>query len=294
MVATESQAQGSSLRHLAMILFGNRDLARCNLAAFTAYFDASGSSSDHHSGAVLFVSGFVATAQAWLDFEEEWRAFLAGHDLCVPFHMTDFEAGGRSYGKWKGKYAERQKFIAEATKIIKVHTLQAFSHGVVIEDFRRMFSEYEIPENQTDEPYPWCALNVCGKVLDWAERGIEEGSVQPTDKLEFVFEAGDLYRGKFLQFAKERYGFLPVLKEKANKGRLHGEFPPFDAGDILAWEHRHFVGELARGFTNPYGPRQSLVNMVVESFPGTFTFQRWDRLEADCIRHGLRRRESTG
>ncbi|MET0399740.1 MAG: hypothetical protein ABW277_23330 [Longimicrobiaceae bacterium] len=282
MVATKAPAQGSSLRHLAMILFGNRDLARCDLAFFTAYFDASGHPADSNLGASLFFSGFVSTAEKWLRFEKAWLALLADNGIEPPFHMADFEAGEGQYARWRGDFAGRQVFLHKAAAVIRRHTRKPFSHGIVIADLQRMYDTYEFPENERREAFPWCGVLVLGKVLAWARKGVRQGNMRGDDTIEFVFEDGDKHRGQFMDLAEETYKILPIPRKK-------NQHLQFDACDLLAWEHRRFLGQLVRRDTK-HPPRSSLVE-IMRLFPGgAFTFQHWGLLDAACKARGLKQR----
>lgn len=183
------------------------------MGMFTAYFDASGNGADKEPGASLFISGFVSSAEKWLEFDEAWIDLLESprHGLSSPFHMAEFETGEHG-NEWN--HERRQAFLKDAVHLIQRYTFQPFSHGVVIDDLRRIFEEYELPKGNPPQPYPWCGLRVCEQVVDWVEREVG-GKVRGEDTVEFLFETGDLHRGIFVEVAEETLGITPQLRKKS-------------------------------------------------------------------------------
>jgi hypothetical protein len=253
----------------------NRNLALCNMGMFTAYFDASGNGADKEPGAILFVSGFVSSAEKWIRFGEEWVALLKERGVTSPFHMAEFETATKG-SEWT--YERRQAFLLETSEVIRRHTLKPFSHGVVIADLQRMFREYEIPEGNPPQPFPWCALRVCLRVMDWAGKNL-----RPDDEVEFVFEKGDLDWGKFLYLAQTHLNILPTPRPKDTH-------VAFQACDFLAWEHRRVLRQV-EGHQSMKWFRGSM-GEILRLFPtDAFNFHRWSGMDTYCREHGYKRRE---
>jgi hypothetical protein len=220
----------SAVEHLAYSIWLNHDPRERFMAMFTAYFDASGHGADQAPGSSLFVTGFVASVEKWLRFEERWLEHLAAYSITPPFHMTDFISGVDQYEALKNDAPKRELFLSQAVKIIKTNTRNTFSSGVVVDDLARMCREYDVGDLPR-EPYAFCGAQVMVRVGDWARRCVKSRRLKATDELEFVFELGDLHQGHFLKYAKERIGRLLILKEK-------GKCIPFQACDLVAWAHR--------------------------------------------------------
>lgn len=253
------------------------------MAMFTANFDASGHPHDPSPHAAFFVSGFVSTAGKWTLFEEQWLALLAEFRIESPFHMTDFEAGEKQYASWKDDRPRRETFLLRAVDIIHKQTNKPFSQGVLLADIRRMFKEYNVTniDDLENAPYPWCALQVMRATAEWSARRLAAGTVKETDRLEIIFELGDLHRGKFMQAAEEAYGYVPIFKKKS-------EWVPFQICDILAWEHRHRYSQFAR-----YGgglTRASYEALARRLPQDALRFNSWESIERACRQAGFTRR----
>jgi hypothetical protein len=91
---------------------------------FTAYFDASGK----RQQSVLTVSGFVSDVRKWSKFDAEWDAILMAEGLNC-FHMTDFVARKKPYGRWGSGYSEpRDKFFRRLIETSVRHTNKSFAN----------------------------------------------------------------------------------------------------------------------------------------------------------------------
>ena len=197
--------------------------------AYTVYCDASGQPSD---GDVLFVSGFGSTASKWLRFGERWNNLLRAYDIHPPFHMNEFAPGVGQFASWKQDKARRNQFFQQVIKILKISTLKSFSVGVAVSDLRRFQQDYQLPDNSNgDSPYTFCGVLLYKQVNNWAQRHGE-----PTDTLQIIFEHGDKDQGQFVMRLRELFPGLddPIFKRKS-------DCVPFQAADILAWEHHRHV-----------------------------------------------------
>lgn len=250
------------------------------MVMFSANFDASGHANDESPGAAFFVSGFVSTVDKWSAFEEEWLVLLQEYGIKPPFHMTDFEAGFKQYASWKSDRPRRDGFLLHAVDIMHKRTNKAFSHGLVLADLRRIFNEFNVTGIE-NEPYPWCALQVLYYLAQWSARRLAAGTVKGSDRLEIIFELGDLHKGKFTQAAAATYGYVPIFKKKS-------EWVPFQICDILAWEHRRRLSEFTKyggGFS-----RASYEALAARLPQDAMRFDRWPAIERACIALGYTRR----
>ncbi len=196
---------------------------------YTVYCDASGHSQE---GEILFVSGYGSTTFKWLRFERQWNALLQRYQIQPPFHMKEFAPGVGQYESWKHDQEKRKRFLTEAISIIKTNTNKSFSVGVSVNDLHRMQREYDLPDGiNQDTPYTWCAVLIYHQVKAWLQR--HDG---PRDPIELVFEHGDKDQGHFLTRVRRLYPTLndPIIRKKS-------ECVPFQAADMLAWEHRRHV-----------------------------------------------------
>ena len=199
------------------------------VTAYTIYCDASGQPSE---GDAIFVSGYGSTADNWLRFEERWNVLLRQYHIQPPFHMNEFAPGAGQYASWKGDKEARKKFFEKAIKVIKTNINKSFSVGVSVNDLKRMQTEYEVGDGiDNDTPYTFCAVLIYHQVKAWWKnlRG------NPLDSIEFFFEQGDKDQNRFLNRLRGLYPTIedPIFRKK-------DRCVPFQASDMLAWEHhRH-------------------------------------------------------
>ena len=107
------------------------------MAAFTAYFDASGSQDDQP---VLAVGGFLACTEAWLEFEQEWEARLTRDGLDY-FRTSEFNSyRGQFKTGWRKDEGRRVQLITDLVQII--HGLgRKFGCVVVNKSLNATFSD---------------------------------------------------------------------------------------------------------------------------------------------------------
>jgi hypothetical protein len=271
----------SPIRHLAWSIWLNHDPARCHLAIFTAYFDASGHPDATGRAPALFVSGFVASEQKWLRFETEWLALLDKYGITPPFHMTDFEAGKGQYAALKNKPAECEAFRAAAIRVMTRSTNKALSVGVVVPDFRRWLEEYEVAPDVPRHPYPWCAMEACRLVVRWAGNRVKAGKSRLSDQVKFVFQYGDKHQGAFAAAAKRKYGQVPIFLDSEG-------VTPFQACDFLAWEHRRWLSN--RSPQAPARPRDSVMELARRIASDSAIYADWRTLSASAEQFGWPKR----
>ncbi|GEM_PF-1651379 len=242
---------------------------------YTVYSDASGHPAD---SAVLIVAGFVSRADKWLRFESQWGRLLQDFNVSC-FHMKEFT---QRIGQFAGWDVTRQTdFLSRAIPLIKATTHKSFSSGVVVKDLLRLHTEYSIPDHlELNSPYGWCAMNMIRLVTEWMRRNLVAH-----DPVRFVFEDGDLDRGKFLIRAKDVYGFSPSFENK--KSCL-----PLQIADFVAWEHRRFSMDKEQGKRSPL--RRSFVSLFRQiPHDGSWSFTRWKSIEKGCQLLGIPKRSES-
>jgi hypothetical protein len=268
---------------------------------YTAYFDASGKSSDQGKAKSLCVAGFVSTAQKWERIDVGWKALLAKHDIDAPFHMTDFMA--------RTDNQARNAFRHDAIDLLNKYTVKPFVISVMLRALERMHNEYIAPEDEAREPYVWCGIRACSFLYEWWGKHIAQPG-RGADQLEVFFEAGDMDHGKLADAAIARYK-RPIIF-RPNKGKA---FVPFQAADLLAWEFhswaaRHSNGnffrrrseevvypasqrrlqELALEHMRPDPVQREIVRLMPTH---ALRHMDWDALRAYCERYGYPRRDTS-
>lgn len=208
------------VKHLAMIA-GGATWRSINLAMFTAYFDASG---DEHEQLALVVAGFIASAEAWIDWEREWLERLAIDGLAY-FHRN--ELGGWPQGK-------RERLIGDLCQIIREHVAYKIGIAIVNEDLHEVVSSAELREWRI-KSYSVLGRTAAKEARCWATSSYNG----PIPKL--VFEKGDVGSGD-LKHLLESQGypspiFEPKKKQVDRKSGITLEpAVPLKAADLLAHE----------------------------------------------------------
>ncbi|HXM38262.1 MAG TPA: DUF3800 domain-containing protein [Gemmatimonadales bacterium] len=186
----------------------------------SVFFDASGNADDP-SITALFVSGFISTEHKWIRFEREWNTLLREYDIKV-FRMSKF------YAEYRERRDERDAFLKSAVGIIRRCTRQSFSSGVDLASHRTYAAAYDLHLVEA-YPYALAAVKVIAQVGKYFKRR-DEG-----DRTTFVFEDGDLHKGRFITALKSVVPQLtPLFGTKA-------QFAPLQAGDLLAWHHARLI-----------------------------------------------------
>jgi hypothetical protein len=217
-------------------MWPHHDRAKCLMAVFTAYYDASGQQSDR--GGALIVAGVVATVQKHEKFWTAWRKALI--EAGVPhFHMKEFAHSRGAYADWKGKEIQRVAFLKRLIAVMKRHLNKSFSVWLPIAEFKEINTRVDFPD-ALKEPFSFCATRCRLNVEKWLAKRY------PGHRLAHVFEAGDAGLGPFVEMTT-RVWKVPVTvfpKVDPESGeRLH----QFEAADFLAWERHDFYGDVLAG-----------------------------------------------
>ena len=159
------------------------------MAAFTAYFDGSGSPSDTP---VVTVAGFIATSGQWIEFERNWR------DACSAFgvsalHMKDYAHSRGEFESWKGDNARRARFMERLVSVIRTRVRNSFASVVVVDDYVQMSSQYR----GLLKPYTLAACTCIDKVKRWAVRQHVDES-----KIAYLFRGWRWRSGRILSARK--------------------------------------------------------------------------------------------
>jgi hypothetical protein len=181
-------------------------------------------------GPVFVMGGFIARAEQWAAFNEEWQAILESPPRTDAFHMAQ--------AKWAGQDSKLPKLV----EVIKRHAITGIAVTVFNEDYAKAFKGKIA--SRMDRPYfvifYWIIVSACFWQL---ENNLDE-------KMDFVFDEQD-DMAPFIQSIlgslisegppeiKSRVGVLPVY---ANDRHVL----PLQAADILCWCLRRF-GALAFG-----------------------------------------------
>ena|SRR5437016_4805627 len=238
MLAVEAKAKTaySLIRHLGGALWLYHDPARCWMAMFTAYYDASGQGSDKEGA--LVVAGVVATEDKHIQFEAAWRAVLG--DFSVPYlHMKEFAHSVGAFAEWKGNESRRASFLGSLVGVMKRNLNKTFSVWLPIAEFKALTRQYSFP-GPLKKPFVFCASNCSGRIERWIDKQYHGQPVA------HVFEAGDLGLGEFVNAAPHlRQGSVAAVpKVDPRSGK---RLCQFEAADFLAWEGHDIYSDALAG-----------------------------------------------
>jgi len=190
----------------------------------------------------LFVmGGYIARAEQWASFDDEWRAVLNAPPRIDSFHMA--EAIRRP--------AELAKLPA-LMKVIKDHSLAGIVTTVRTDDFEEVLKGRIAPA--MDRPYSLMFYSIILECLQWeADNGLDE-------KIDFIFDEQHEESDRLLASWSD---FVKALSDDAK--RIIGgrpifvsdlDYPPLQAADILAFSFRRvaFLKENGAAEPDPYLP----------------------------------------
>lgn len=227
----------SPIQHLSRSVFINGDRSEHLMLMLSGYFDKSGQADQ----AATVVCGYVSTVDKWEQFEIDWRLVLAKTEVPY-FHMTDFVACRAPFDKgWKGNEQKRKRFLNDLIEIIKSYALRTFSSTVINTAFDEVNIRYQLSE-YAGNPYAFCGRNCAGKVRQWKDANHADCPI------EYIFESGDIGKGKLMEIF-ERDGFpLPIFKPKVPApGREREVFTPLQVADFAGWEQLKSVRQKEAG-----------------------------------------------
>lgn len=233
----------SYVEHVTKSLLLSRWSGRSEVAMFTAYFDAAGTS----RARVMSLAGFVSDVKKWKRFEISWQAILDREGIKC-FHMTDFVSSKGEFVGWKGATHSyrRKKFIADLVECAKRNTNKAFGGSLVMDDYVAVNKKYLLCEH-SGHPYSLIAHYCIGLARNWQKR-------RSVKDLVFMLEYGDQHQGDLMRLCRPD-GIVPLFPTKQDA-------IPLQSADLLAWRTNY-------GFESAISPSKltpEIAEKVKESF----------------------------
>ena len=183
----------------------------------TAYFDASGSVEGTE---ILSVAGFVSTSEKWTAFEKVWKRYLYTFGVSS-LHMKHLAHSRGEYEGWS--VAKRKLFLSEMVYTIEDHYEHSVANSVIRQAFKATNEEFLLAESTSQFGYAACKC--IHKIKEWADAKGHDFS-----QIVFIFEDGDVGKGKMLELAKVAFNTNPILWKKEKSVVLQ-------AADLLAYEN---------------------------------------------------------
>lgn len=153
-----------------------------------AYFDESGTGGTERERLTV-ISGFIAKAENWLDFDAFWRLALRQElkELGLSwFHMVDCENGSDGFRRWAAK-PELRRFAARtmAEAIVKAE-LTGFWVSVDAESWRN--ADDVAFKARYPKPYYFCFEDSVRQVARWVNE------FAPGEEVELIFAEQGEYK----------------------------------------------------------------------------------------------------
>jgi hypothetical protein len=236
---------------------------RCKLLMLKAYIDDSG----RGQGPAFVLSGYLATAEEWAAFSEEWGAELAVEPSIKYFKMKE-AASGR--GQFEGHKRELIDFrISKLVSIIERHEIRGITVALDSDAFTEVMLPYFTPltlpgdaVKMLTNPYFHCFYQLIVVLLTAQQ---QTGVIEPID---FIFDN----QGKEGREIREHWYVLrnmPSPNDGELREMLVGE-PTFDddkrmmplqAADLSAWQYRNFMNALADSQDEHFAPNPIMARL---------------------------------
>jgi len=191
------------------------------LERLKGFFDESGKGDP-----VGFVmAGFIARADEWADFNDEWRAVLDMPPRLEYFHMAD-AVGARDFGR-----------IRNLASIIRRHKMPGIVVAIPTAEYNAIFKGRV--GRRIDQPYFFAALSIMESTFEWAmQNGIDE-------PIDFIFDEqkdeSDYLQSIWTPLVESQ---PPEISRLMGNRPIHVDDkknPPLQAADMLAWPFRRIL-----------------------------------------------------
>ena len=235
----------SPIQHIASAVWLNHEPETCWMTMWTAYYDASGDDSDVEQP--LVAVGVVSSVADWLEFEREWDTVLRRHG--APYlHMSDLAHWKKPYATWK-EYGEakRRPFLEDLIGVIERRVAKIFVDRIIPRHFKTVNDRFVFDAEYWQSPYGLIMLQCTSAIEVWVARE------HPGSPLHHVVEKGDGGQNVINDIASDAGTPLTVIPKKDPSGNW---FMPFQASDLVAYEHRKAIRErlepTERGFRGAF------------------------------------------
>ncbi len=194
---------------------------------------------------VFVLAGYVAKAEAWDAFADEWRALLDKASVKV-LKTTDIYRNRVHGTRYHGMTDEiRDELLKDLIRAVNRHALYGIVSVIPLEPYRRIFKG-NFSLEALDRPYFLSFFGVLISLLKMTHR------LKLDDKIDFIFDTQDSENKLILTREYERCmeaappsvkilcGGMPSFKKD-------DEFPPLQAADMLAWHARRYYSDQFSG-----------------------------------------------
>jgi hypothetical protein len=190
-----------------------------------AYFDESGT---HAGSPVMWVAGYLFTAENALQLDREWAETLTEFGVSC-FHMADCAHGVRMFSNLDGQ--KRKELLIRLVGIIK----RRMEIGIAVSISETDFGRIDAPHWQRGGPYTLAALQALAAVVAWADTYSYAG------KISYFFEAGHEHESltnKAIDLLRKRDQVRGASYLRYHSHTFAGkcDLRPLQTADLLAYE----------------------------------------------------------
>ena len=188
---------------------------------FTVYCDESGKG----ELPVFVMAGFVARAEQWAAFNEEWTTVLNEPPAISAFHMTD--------ARWHGYDTKLPKLI----EVIKRHVIVGLAVSVDHADYNQLVKG--VLGKRADNPYLFILYSIIILATSWQKsNGINEEMDfifdEQRDQSDYIQSIWSKILDSMDHDVRERVGGRPIDADDY-------KVIPLQASDIFAWSVRRGI-----------------------------------------------------
>lgn len=234
---------------------------RRSLVILQAHIDES------EDGAAFVMAGYVASAEEWAKFSDEWDEVLAAEPP-IPFLKTKWAMARRPRGHFsKLKREQVDQKLESLYAVIDKYVFFEVSYVILLEPLRRIFPKESFDE--ASSPYYHALFGLIDVVI---RRQIECGM---KERIDFIFDEGR-HESEEIQkvwpaimrdspdYIKSMIGGTPVFKPDTGIDGLR----PLQAADLEAWWTRRRIREKILGIPRLEYPWQPAAIPGVSGFMG--------------------------
>ncbi|HKV38651.1 MAG TPA: DUF3800 domain-containing protein, partial [Blastocatellia bacterium] len=234
----------------------------------TAYMDETGHYKDPNKKYVG-LGGLIAPADAWANFDDNWRQALTDFRIDGPFSMKDFAQSVGQYKRFKGDELRRKKILGRLMRIIENTGGRPFGSVVCLADYNANSEEWR---SAVVDPYYLCVqhcavgVNLFALNLEAAEKVQMVFAHHP----EFSGRISNLYETLRRRNAQGELNEIGILagytKRMADRPliRTPEESVPLQGADVVAYEIGQYFEKALHSRDKP--PRWGFQEIIRMSF----------------------------
>jgi hypothetical protein len=220
-----------------------------------AYIDDSGNSPNEYS---FILAGFVATAEAWAKFCDDWQSLLGRPPGAAYLKTTHAYRLTDEFHRNKGWTALlRDKFMLDAADIIRTHVRERIGVWARREYFDKHLKTLALPyaRDAAEHPYFLCFYHLILSVAALHSLAVPEPCDFIFDEQSSLGEHALNWWGMFKQNAKtvSNTDFTPFLGSPP-LFRNEKQFKPLQAADFYAWHLRRRIWQNKALYMRPPKP----------------------------------------